>query len=240
VPKLRETLKADHLWLRVKAADALAAIGDAAKPAVPELLKMLARDPGPDDPRGMEQRYLTFALFNKGGLLSKSLDGVDRDLLKAAVHAGLRNQDGRARQAFLTVYQNLPPDEFKAMLNEVHFAVVNPAPSGIMFADQIRVEGLKLLSEWKVAEGIDASMFYLTNQNHWGSNKRTPVLLEILRSYGTHAKPTIPDLERLAADFADGEPGFPAKLSKEKAAEVRKTIQFLKETTETPELIKLP
>ena len=241
VPKLRDTLKADHLWLRVTAADALAAIGEAAQPAVPELLSMLAREPGPDDPRAMEQRYLSFALFNKGGgLLSKSLDGVDRTLLTSAVHAGLRNQDGRARQSFLTVYENLPADELKALLPEVHYAVVNPAPSGIMFADKIRIEGLKLLARWKVAEGIDACMLYLTNQNHWGSNKRTPVLLEILRSYGTHARRTIPELERLAADFADGEPGFPFELSKNKAWDVRKTIGFLRETTESPKLISLP
>ena len=41
VPKLRETLEADDMWLRIKATDALAAIGDAAKPTVPEMLDML-------------------------------------------------------------------------------------------------------------------------------------------------------------------------------------------------------
>ncbi len=240
VPKLREILKAENLWLRVKAADALAAIGEAAKPAVPDLLRMLARDPGPDDPRGMEQRYLSFALFdNRSGLISNSLEGVDRQLLKAAVHAGLRNQDGRARSAFLSVYRNLPPAELKALLPEVHYAVVNPSPSGIMFADGIRIEGLKLLGQWKAAEGIDACMFYLANQNHWGSEKRTPVLLEILRSYGAHAKRTIPELEHLAAGFADGEEGFPLHLSKSKARNVRETIEFLQEADERPELIHI-
>ncbi|MFU8847607.1 MAG: DUF6288 domain-containing protein [Opitutales bacterium] len=241
VPKLRKTLKADDLWLRVKAADALAAIGSAAKPAVPELLKMLAREPGPEDPRAMEQRYLSFALFNKGGLLADSLEGVDRDLLKAAVQAGLRNQDGRARLAYTSVFNNLPSEELKSLLPEVHDAVVNPAPSGIMFADGIRLEGLKILSEWKVAEGIDACMFYLKNQNHWASEKRTPQLLEALRSYGAHAKRTIPDLEALANYFAAGNPDyFPAHLSKRKAEAVRETIAFLKETEERPALMRLP
>ena len=64
VPKLRETLKADDMWLRIKAADALAAIGEAAEPAVPEMLDMLIREPGSKDPRGMERRYLCFALFH--------------------------------------------------------------------------------------------------------------------------------------------------------------------------------
>ncbi|MFO8027230.1 MAG: DUF6288 domain-containing protein [Opitutales bacterium] len=237
VPELRETLRADELWLRVKAADALAAIGAPAKPAVPDLLKMLAREPGPEDPRAMEQRYLSFALFNKGGLLANSLEGVDRDLLKAAVHAGLRNQDGRARMAFLTVFENLPSEELEPLLPEIHYAVVHPAPSGIMFADGIRIEGLKLLSEWQVAEGIEACMFYLKNQNHWASEKRTPQLLEILRSYGVHAKDTIPELEELAAHFAAGKPSyFPEHLSQRKAEDVRKTIEFLEETGERPKL----
>ncbi len=108
-----------------------------------------------------------------------------------------------------------------------------------MFADGIRKEGLKILSEWQVAEGIDACMFYLTNQNHWGSEKRTKMLLEILGSYGTHATRTIPDLERLAADFADDEPGFPKHLSKQKAEDVRKTIEFLKNTDHSPKLINI-
>jgi len=238
VPKLRQTLKADHLWLRVKAADALAAIGEAARPAVPELLQMLAREPGPEDPRAMEQRYLSFALFNeRGGLLANSLEEVDRKLLKAAVQAGLRNQDGRARLAYLSVFKNLPLAELEGFLSEIHYAVVNPAPSGIMFADGIRIEGLQLLSEWKVAEGIDACLFYLKNQNHWASEKRTLQLLEILRSYGTHAQYTIPELEKLAAAFADGKPEhFPRHLSQRKADDVRQTIEYLKQTLARPEL----
>ncbi|MBT8044257.1 MAG: HEAT repeat domain-containing protein, partial [Verrucomicrobiae bacterium] len=241
VPKLRETLKAEDMWLRIKAADALAAIGKPARVAATDLLKLLIREPGPNDPRAMEQRYLIFALFNnRGGLLSDSLEGIDRDLLKAAVHAGLRNQDGRARLAFLSVYHNLPPEELKEMLPEVHYAALNPAPSGIMFADGIRTEGLNILSEWKVAEGIDACMFYLKNQNHWASEKRTPQLLKVLCSYGVHAKRTIPELKKLADYFAAGNPGyFPRNLSQDKARYVRETIDFLEKTKERPTLISI-
>mgnify|MGYP005850914933 CR=1 FL=1 len=241
IPALRETLQAEDMWLRIKAADALAAIGQPARIAATDLLKMLVREPGPEDPRAMEQRYLCFALFDKrGGLLADSLAGVDQDLLQAAVHAGLRNQDGRARMMFLTVFDNLPPEELQTFLSEIHHAVVNPAPSGIMFADQIRIRGLELLSEWKVAEGIDACMFYIQNLNHWGSEKRVPKILEVLRSYGAHAKRTIPELEELADYFAAGKPEyFPRHLSLNKAEDVRKTIQFLKNTDERPELISI-
>lgn len=240
VDELEELLDAEDMWLRVKAADALGAIGGPARPVVPKLLKMLAREPGPEDPRGMEQRYLCFALFNKrGGLLGQSLEGVDRNLLKAAIHAGLRNEDGRARTAFISVFNNLSENELKELLPEVHHAVVNPSPSGIMFADGIRLEGAKILSEWKVEEGIDAIMFYILNQNPWGSQKRIPMLLERLQTFGVHAKRTIPDLKKLAADLDDGEPNFPEDLSKQKAEDIRKTIKLLKRTEEEPELIRV-
>lgn len=240
VPELRETLEADDMWLRIKAADALAAIGDAARPAASEVLEMLAVDPGPGDPRAMEQRYLSFALFNRGGLLSDSLEGVDRELLMAAVHAGLRNQDGRARLAYVSVFENLPADELELLLPEIHYASLNPAPSGIMFADGIRIEGLKILADWKVAEGIDVCIFYLKNQNHWGSEKRVPKILEILRSYGAHAKYTIPELKELAEYFAAGKPTyFPKHLSLEKAEDVRETIKFLEVSEKRPKLMSI-
>jgi hypothetical protein len=56
----------------------------------------------------MERRYLCFALFDRrDGMLGRSLDGVDRTALAAAVEAGLRNEDGRARGTIGTVYRHL-------------------------------------------------------------------------------------------------------------------------------------
>jgi hypothetical protein len=71
----------------------LASIGEAAMPTVPEILMMLASDDPETDPRGMQQRYLCFALFqSRTGMLRRSLAGVDRAALYAAVRAGLGNQ----------------------------------------------------------------------------------------------------------------------------------------------------
>ncbi len=238
VPKLRETLKADDLWLRIKAADALAAIGDAAKPAVPDMLDILIRKPGAKDPRAMEQRYFCFALFDK--LLSKSIEGVDRQKLLTAMRAGLLNEDGRARGAVIKMYPHLSDAEIASLMPDINRSVVEPSGSGIMFSDGSRMEGLRMMSERKIDAGIDAAIGWLSNQNHWGSQKRTPELLGFLRSYGTHAKRTIPQLEKLAADFDAGIPNyFPKELSKQKAADVRKTIEFLKQTTDTPTLQQL-
>jgi HEAT repeat protein len=64
VPACCQTLKHEDLWLRIKAAEALAAIGEPAMVAVPEMLEQLARVDKENDPRGMQQRYFAFALFN--------------------------------------------------------------------------------------------------------------------------------------------------------------------------------
>jgi hypothetical protein len=239
VPALRKALHADDLWLRIKAADALAAIGKPAMEAVPEMLELLARFDPQNDPRGMQQRCLSFALFDGGGMLSRSLEGVDREALYRAVRAGLKNQDGRARGSFGSVYRNLSFDEIKPLLPAVYQAIVEPAPSGEMFADGIRVEGLRLLAKHRIEEGIRACVNYTRDQNPWASEHRTPELMKILLSYGTHAKSVIPELTRIAHYFEKEEKDFPKELGVKKANSVRETIRAIDTSTDTPELIRL-
>lgn len=197
VSALQKTLRAEDLWLRIKAAEALASIGDPAMSTLPDLLTMLAEYDLEADPRGMQQRYLCFALFNRrGGMLGRSLDGVDRDLLYAAVKAGLRNEDGRARGALGTVYQNLAYEEIEPLLPAIHQAVVEPAPSGIMFADGIRLSGLEVLAKHRIEEGISLSLDVMEIER-WGKQNRITRCLEILQAYGGAARPILPKLEEL-------------------------------------------
>jgi len=240
VAALLKTFRSDDIWLRILAADALAGIGDPAKAAVPEMLTRLTKEPSKSDPRGMEQRYLSFALFNRrGGLIGRSLEGVDRKLLLDAVRAGLRNEDGRARGAYGTVYGNLSFEEVKPLLPAIHKAVVEPAPSGVMFADGIRIEGLKLLARHRVREGIDACVKYTRTQNPWASEKRTPELMKILLSYGAHAKSATAELKQIADTFAKGEKNFPRNLSLDKARFVREAISAIEASSEYPKLMRL-
>ena len=237
VPALQKALSHEDLWLRVEAAEALAEIGKPAMVAVPELLERLARGASAQDPRGMEQRYLCSALF--GTLLKKSLDGVDRDLLRKAVAAGLRNQDGRARGEVGGIYKQLSYDELKPLLPAILEAIVTPAPSGEMFADGIRVEGLKLLAKHRIAEGIAACVKYTRDQNPWDSQERTPELMKILLTYGTHAKAVIPELTKLGDYFEKDEKDFPKKLMLVKAKSVRETIAAIEASIDRPELVRL-
>ena len=202
VPALRKTLRADDLWLRIKAADALAAIGDAAMPALPELLAMLAEAKVDGDPRGMQQRYLCFALFERReGLIGRSLKGVDREALYAAVRAGLVNQDGRARGTIGSVYRNLSRAEIAPLLPAIHAAVVEPAPSGIMFADGIRTSGLEILAQHRIAEGLPLCID-LIEPERWGLDGRIDRCLAALRTYGGAAKSELPRLRALEGELA--------------------------------------
>jgi len=240
VPALLKTFRSDDLWLRVLAADALAGIGEPAKAAVPEMLVRLTKSDPKNDPRHMEQRYLCFALFaGRGGLIARSLEGVDRKLLTEAVRAGLLNEDGRARGCVGTVYANLTYDEIKPLLPVVQQAIVEPAPSGVMFASGIRMEGLRLLAKHRVREGIDACVKYARTQNPWASEKRTPELMKILLDYGAHAKSAVPELKQLAESFEKGEKSFPRKLSLDKARAVRETIRAIEASDEYPELKRI-
>lgn len=240
VEPLRRTLTSSDLWLRIKAAEALASIGNPAMQTVPQLLELLAQVDTKNDPRGMQQRYLTFALFeNRDGMLSRSLDGVDRAALYNAVRAGLTNQDGRARGSIGSVYRNLSAEDIKPLLPAIYQAIIDPAPSGEMFADSIRVEGLRLLAKHHIQEGILALVKYVRDQNPWSSENRTPELMKILLAYGTHAKAVIPDLEKLAHYFEKEEEDFPKKLGLQKANSVRETIKAIESSTETPTLNRL-
>jgi hypothetical protein len=201
VPALRETLRADDLWLRIKAAEALAGIGSSAMSTLPDLLTMLAQRDVEADPRGMQQRYLCFALFNRrGGMLGRSLDGVDRRLLYEAVAAGLRNEDGRARGSIGSVYRNLSYEEIEPLLPVIHQAVVETAPSGIMFADGIRLSGLEILARHRIEEGLPLCLS-LVDPGRWGLAKRVKPCLAALALYGGAARSEIPRLRQLEKDL---------------------------------------
>ncbi|MCB1235173.1 MAG: HEAT repeat domain-containing protein, partial [Verrucomicrobiae bacterium] len=236
VPSLRKTLQAEDLWLRIKAADALASIGDAAMPAVPDLLALLATGPSDADPRGMQQRYLCFALFDRrDGLLKRSLEGVDREALFAAVRAGLRNEDGRARGVIGSVYQQLSFEEIEPLLPAIRQAVIDPAPSGIMFADGIRLSGLEVLARHRIEEGMTLCLDTM-EIDRWGKANRIKKSLEALQLYGAAAKPLLPRLEELEKQLG----AHPeAKSLQTEIDLVRKTMDAIRSDPTPPSLRSL-
>ena len=237
---LLKAFRSNDLWLRILAAEALAGIGEPARIAVPEMLVRLTKRDPKNDPRNMEQRYVSFALFNRrGGLIGQSLEGVDRKLLMEAVRAGLLNEDGRARSSIGSVYRNLTYDEIKPLLPAIHKAIIEPAPSGIMFADGIRMSGLELLTKYRINEGIELLVDYSRNQKKHASEKRILKVMEMLKTYGAHGKRVIPQLEAVANYFENEEKDFPHHLSLRKAEFVRKTVASIEVSIDEPQLIYL-
>jgi len=239
VPRLRRLLQDPDLWLRVKAADALAASGKEGLQALPELLARIAAPPAADDPRAMEQRYVCSAVFGRMLADAKTLEGVDRDELRAAIVEGLRNQDGHARSIVSGIYTRLSYDEIEPLLPAIREAIEIPAPSGEMFADGVRLNGLTVLAAHHVEEGITACADYVRSQNPWASQDRIHDILKILLRYGVHARAAIPSLRESADYFENREPDFPKQLSRHKAAAVREAIAAIEASTDNPKLRRI-
>ncbi|MFK7788244.1 MAG: DUF6288 domain-containing protein [Phycisphaeraceae bacterium] len=243
VPVLMETLEAEDMWLRILTANALAGIGDQARPAIPALLKRLANADAniKDDPRLMEQRYLSVALFNgRGGLLGRSLEGVDRELLRDAIRAGLTNQDGRSRSALGGVLGKLTLEEIRPLLPAIHDAVAESAPSGIMFASGIRSEGLKLLAKHNVEEGMQAGVDYLAESwDQWGAGRRTPTIINHLASFGGNAQAIVPQLEELAAKMNAADAKKRERSRRGHGKLLLEAIEKIKASQDKPKMIKM-
>jgi len=233
VPDLIKALDHEDLWLRVNAAEALASIGGSAMEALPQLLKMLSKGPTEADPRGMEQRYLTFTVF--GEMLRHSIEGVDKNLLREAIVASLQNQDGRSRGSIGRIYDKLTYDEIKPILPAIHEAIVVPAPSGMMFADGIRISGLKLLAKHQIEEGIPLCIDVI-EIGRWGGGRRLKICMDILVKYGSAAKPMIPRLEEIKKGQEDR---HDTKRAAPHIEAIEKTIQKIESSNESIRLRSL-
>ncbi len=203
VTVLTALLKSNDYWLCAQAAEALAGIGEPARVAIPSLLELVARPPHPDDSRAYLQRYLAFALFDqRNGLIGKSLELVDRDLLRNAAEAVLRNQDGRARGTLQTVYKQLSEEEIKPLLPAIYEAVVEQSLSGVMFSDGIRMAGLDILAQHRISEGLPLCL-ELIELDRWGSDRRFNGCLAALRKYGAAAKPLLPKMREFTSELGE-------------------------------------
>jgi hypothetical protein len=201
-------LESDDLTFRLYAIDALTGgdlkmgLAKAAKPVIPALLK-LAVSRSDDDPRRLLQRKLGFALFYKGrimgttGLISHhGVEGLEQSLLIPAIKELLTVDDGRSRSTVTLVYSMLNAADLKLLWDDIYLSVKIIAPSGIMFADGVRLKGLKLMQQHHFKEGVELAIVIL-KENRWGGSKRLSAILPILAEYGGSAKAALPILKEL-------------------------------------------
>jgi hypothetical protein len=198
VPALTKLLEHSDLWLRIQAAEALGGIGQPAMATLPRILERLALPPTKEDPRGMEQRYLCSVVFSQ--MLKNSLENVDETLLRKAIVAGLKNQDGRARGEIGRIYDKLSYEQIKPLLPAIYEATITPAPSGEMFASGIRLSGCEILAKHRFEEGMVLCL-QVVEIDKWGKQDRLKRALSALKVYGASAKPILPQLKQLEKDL---------------------------------------
>ncbi|MCY3022284.1 MAG: DUF6288 domain-containing protein [Planctomycetota bacterium] len=241
--ELIQQLSADDMWLKIRASFALSCIGPPARRAVPVLLK-LAMTEDKNDPRNTLCRYLAFALFKteyvdntprRNGLLADSLEGVDRAALYPVIKRMLAIDDGLCRMTVRSALNRLNLQELDPLWPEIMQAVKVDAPSGEMFANEIRLAGIKLLAKNHIQDGMQAIADYARNQTDWGSENRTPILMAELKTYGAAARDVVPALQDLVAVWKSKR-DFPDNCNKKRIAAVEEAIKAIEEAKDQPQL----
>jgi hypothetical protein len=243
LPVFARLLTHQDRWLRVKAANALKNMGDAAKPVVPDMLKAVAKTAEPlqpivwDDPIQLTHGELAAALFQ--GQLRDSMKGIDPELLYPAIRAVSRNADGMARATLRDFFENrLTVEDVQALAPDIFAAVKTPSPADTMFGNEIRMGGFKALTKYHFKEGIKAGVMFAKTQGGHGSESRTGEIMKEIMSYGTAAREVLPELKELIDQFnAECKAGgFPDDCNKMRVASVEEAIKAIQAAKDQPEL----
>ena len=145
------------------------------------------------------------------------------------------NEDGRARGTLVSVYKNLEFDEIEPLLPAIYQAVVEPAPSGIMFANGIRLSGLEILATHHIEEAMPLCLEVIQIEK-WGKKDRIDSCLKSLQIYGGAAKPMLPKLQELEEKLLAHRE---AKSLKSQIELLHKTIAAIKASEKSPQLHSL-
>jgi len=187
-----------------------------------------------DDPIQFTHGELAAALFQ--GLLRTSIQGIAPEILYPAIRAVAKNADGMGRAHLApTIADLLTLDDVQALAPDILAAIAVPSPADTMFADDIRLAGLKALSKYHFKEGIRVSVHYAKTQDGWASQDRMWTILAALKTYGTAARETLPELRELLA-FCKNQTDFPEECKIKKAAAVEDAIKAIEAATTQPEL----
>ncbi len=189
--------------------------------AIPGLVKLTTND-YTDEYRTWTNTYATFALFGKGMLNKERWQKLPLDQRIATVRKILKSDDGNARSAMSSIYKSLTKQEIAILMPDIYEGVKTPATSGVMFGKAVRTNGLRILAQNHIAEGVQTGMDYLFEYGHGGHAKRLGGVGAI-KFYGQH----------LPKEFVD-------KLEKAVKAKGRMKNDFKEmRNTPKPELISI-
>ena len=224
------------LWLRVNAANALAAIGGpSARKAAPKMLALLASE-DPADTLMIESRFIGEALFKasgrggKGGLLAESIEGADPAKLLAAARRILKNPCGGARASVTSLYTTMTPKQLKPIMPDIIASIEKPGWS-VMFSNGVREKGLLFLAENHIAEGLDQLMKIMAPdlEGCWFA----PRVTKYFKHYRGAAKARLPKLREYQKAYKTNR-----GLGKNERFlnEFAKTLEMIEKDTNPPKL----
>ena len=244
LPVLIRLLTHEDRWLRFKAAQAIRKMRGAARPAIPDILKAVAKTAEPlqpinwADPIQLTHGQLAAALFR--GPLADALKEADPKLLYPAIQAVASNADGMARATLRNVFENrLTLEDVQALAPDILAAIKTPSPADTMFGNEIRMGGFKALTKYHFKEGIEAGVLFARTQGGHGSESRTGVIMKEIMSYGSAAREALPGLRELIVFFNDQckKGGFPAgELNNRRITAVEEAIKAIEAAKDQPEL----
>ncbi len=244
LPVLVALLDHQDRWLRVKAAEALKKFGDSARPVLPGMLEAVVKTAEPpqpvawNDPIQIAQGQLAEALF--GGMLKKSIDGVDKQVMYPAIQAIARNPDGMARMHLKEIFENqLSVEDVIALAPNILEAVRTRCPADTMFGNEIRMGAFKALTKYHFKEGIAAGVIFAQTQGGHGSENRTGEIMREIIGYGAAAREAVPGLNELIVQFNEQcrQGNYPAgELNDRRVNAVKDAIKAIETAKDQPEL----
>ena len=244
LPVLIHLLSHQDRWLRFKAAQAIKKMGGEAKPAVPEILRVVVKTAEPLQPIiwadaiQLTQGQLAAALFSGG--LTDSLKDADPKLLYPAIRVISRNADGMARATLRDYFEHkLTEQDVQALAPDLVVAVKTLCPADTMFGAEIRMGAFRALTKYHYQEAIDAGVIFAKTQGGHGSEGRTGEIMKEIVAYGTAARPAIPGLKELIVELNDqckrGE--YPSgELNNRRTGAAEDAIKAIESATTQPEL----
>ena len=180
-------------------------LGDVPRKAAGSLLKLAAmRDPE-QDPTGKMCRIITEVLFSDVGFYpnGKGVGNVDGALLIPALKAMLSNTNGSCRSVASRVYDDLDEDTLKQLWGDIYYATKVPAPSGVMFADGVRIAGIRILARHQTKEGLELGRAMLAIPDYiWGTYGRLLGVIPAVKPYGRGMREYFPVVEHFVERLA--------------------------------------
>ena len=170
------------------------ATSDAIGKAVPVLLRHATIE-DPADPWRKLHNEIASTLFIGNDAIAydrrknttRNLDGVDRDLLVAALRSFFTNVNGYARGGASKILDHLDEETLEPLWRDVFMASLLPSPSGVMNHQEIMTNGVRLMAKKGFEEGAMLGAIQIRRPG-WGEERRVQQIAGILPEFGAVAE----------------------------------------------------